>query len=433
MGLHGLDRVGVAGWLGSARRDLALLLQTLRDWPWTDTLRTLRQRFREDRLGQTAGSLTFTTLIALVPLFTVALAVFTVFPMFAGVEAALQQVLLQHLVPESIARPVLRALSQFASRARGVGSVGLVVLLFTALALLMTIDRTLNGIWRVRRPRPLGQRVLLYWAVLTLGPLVIGASLSLPTYALALTGGRLAWPTEAAGPMLALLPFGLTAVAAAALFRYVPHTHVAWRHAAAGAFFVAVGFELAKAGLAWYVEAVPALSTIYGAMATLSILLLWIYLGWAVLLLGAVVAAYAPSLQMRGLRRSVLPGWRFELALGVLQHLVRARADGQLGLTPSALAAALRADPLQLEPVLDLLAELDWVGLLAEPGEARRVLLCDPATTRLQPLIDNALLGAPAPGDATQPFRTAAGVARLRVCDALRPLPPGASGGEAAS
>ena len=103
------------------------LLQTLRTWPWFDTLRTLRARFREDRLGLTAGSLTFTTLIALVPLVTVMLAVFTAFPMFSGFEAALQKYFLQNLVPDNIARPVLRALTMFATKARGMGTLGLLL------------------------------------------------------------------------------------------------------------------------------------------------------------------------------------------------------------------------------------------------------------------------------------------------------------------
>ena len=108
----------------SSRERAAELLETLRDWPWFDTLRTLRQRFREDRLGLTAGSLTFTTLISLVPLFTVMLAVFSAFPMFASFQGALERYFLESLVPTSIARPVLQALNEFAGKARGIGGAG---------------------------------------------------------------------------------------------------------------------------------------------------------------------------------------------------------------------------------------------------------------------------------------------------------------------
>ena len=120
-------------------------------------LTLLRQRFREDRLGMTAGSLTFTTLIALVPLLTVTLALFTAFPMFSTFQGSLERLFLQNLVPDTIARPVLSALSQFAGKASRMGALGLVALAVTALALIMTIDRTLNAIWRVRRPRSLGR------------------------------------------------------------------------------------------------------------------------------------------------------------------------------------------------------------------------------------------------------------------------------------
>jgi membrane protein len=133
---------------------LVHLLRTLRGWPWRDTALLLGERFREERLGLTASSLTFTTLIALVPLFTVMLAVFSAFPIFSSFQGALEKYFLQALVPDNIARPVLGALTQFAAKAKRLGTAGLVVLVFTALALMLTIDRTLNGIWRVRRPRP---------------------------------------------------------------------------------------------------------------------------------------------------------------------------------------------------------------------------------------------------------------------------------------
>jgi membrane protein len=370
----------------------AQALQILRTWPWFDTLRTLRQRFRDDRLGLTAGSLTFTTLIALVPLVTVGLAVFTAFPMFGGFESALEKYFLQNLVPDNIARPVLRSLTQFAAKARGVGAVGLLLLGATALAMVFTIDRTLNAIWRVQRPRSWAQRLLVYWAGLTLGPLVLGVSLSLTSYAISASRGLVAAMPGGVSLLLELTQFGMLAGATAGLFHYVPNTDVRWRHAWAGGLFVALAFEAAKKGLAWYVDSVPTYSAVYGAFATLPILLLWIYLGWVIMLLGAVIAAYAPSLQMRVVTREHLPGWRFELALVVLQRLQAARLGPQRGLSLGALAEALRADPLQLEPVVDMLAAMDWVSRLDEGGASRHVLLCEPARTPLAPLVERTLL-----------------------------------------
>jgi len=408
-----------AGPAPSLQARFAHLLATLKRWPWFETLRTLRKRFAEDNLGLTAGSLTFTTLIALVPLVTVTLAIFSAFPMFSSFQVALEKYLLQALVPESIARPVLRSLTMFAGKARTIGTAGLVVLVISALALVLTIDRTLNRIWRVRAPRPIGQRILIYWAAMTLGPLVLGVSLSLGSYALSASQG---WAAALPGGVefgLDALEFVLLAAAMAGLFHYVPHTPVRWSHAWAGALFVAIAMELAKRGLAWYLKAVPTFSAIYGAFATLPILLLWIYLVWVVVLLGAVVAAYAPSLAMRVVRRPDTPGQRFELALALLGELDGARRAGRGGATLSELATRLRADPLQLEPVLHRLRGIDWVARVQEsPGtaEPRIALLCEPETAPAVKLIDVLLL---APGEASAAFREAAGFERLTLAQLL--------------
>ncbi|MBL8345430.1 MAG: YihY family inner membrane protein [Rubrivivax sp.] len=402
---------------------LAELLATLQRWPWFETLRTLRKRFGEDNLGLTAGSLTFTTLIALVPLVTVTLAIFSAFPMFSSFQVALEKYLLQALVPESIARPVLRSLTMFAGKARTIGTAGLVVLVVSALALVLTIDRTLNRIWRVREVRPIGQRILVYWAAMTLGPLVLGVSLSLGSYALSASQG---WAAALPGGVeftLDALEFMLLAATMAGLYHYVPNAPVRWSHAWAGAIFVAVAMELAKRGLAWYLKAVPSFSAIYGAFATLPILLLWIYLVWVIVLLGAVVAAYSPSLAMRVVRRPDTPGQRFELALALLNELDAARRAGRGGATLTELATRLRVDPLQLEPVLHRLRGIDWVARLQEAAgrgksedEPRITLLCDPETTPAVRLVDALLL---APGEASARFRQLAGLDRMTLAQVL--------------
>ncbi len=371
---------------------VARTLQTLQTWPWFDTLKTLRQRFREDRLGVTASSLTFTTLISLVPLVTVMLALFSAFPMFATFQDALQKYFLQALVPDSIARPVLSALTQFASKANRIGSVGLVFLLVTALALMLTIDRTLNAIWRVRTPRPIAQRVLVYWSAVTLGPLVLGISLTITSYAISASKGLVGTLPGGVAFLLATLEFSLLAAAMAALFHAVPNTHVRWRHALAGGLFVAIGFEVAKRVLGWYLRQVPTYAIVYGAFATVPIFLVWIYFSWVIVLLGAVIAAYAPSLQMRVVRHTDAPGSRFQLAVALLRKLALARQGATHGLSAAELSETLRADPLQAEPILDALVAIDWVGRLDEAGGARHVLLCDPKTTKAAPLLAELLL-----------------------------------------
>ncbi len=371
---------------------LADALDALQHWPWLATLATLRQRFREDRLGITASSLTFTTLISIVPLVTVMLAVFAAFPMFASFELALQKYFLQNLVPDAIAKPVLAALTQFAGKANRLGVAGLVLLVVAAIALMLTIDRALNAIWRVRQPRPFGQRVLVYWAGATLGPLVLGISLSLTAYVVTASRSVVATLPGGVELLLNLFEFGLLAAAMAGLFHYVPTTRVRWRHAIAGGVFVAAGFELAKKALAAYLGQMPTFALVYGAFATVPILMVWIYLGWVIVLLGAVVAAYAPTLSMRATRWPDGPGASFGLALAVLRELQRVRgAASSHGLAPDALAAALRCDPLQVEPVVELLVSLGWVGRL-DDTDGRCVLLAEPARTPLAPLADRLLV-----------------------------------------
>ncbi len=386
--------------LQTAVRRLELLGAELSHFPWKNTAYTLRERFREDRLGLTASSLTFTTMLALVPFVTVALAVFTAFPMFGKLQEVLQRWLIDSLVPDNIARQVLGYLTQFAAKANRLGLLGFSVLLATALALILTIDRTLNTIWRVRRLRPLGQRVLIYWAALTLGPLVLGASLALTSYVLSASGGLVGQVPGGVRLLLDSIEFLVLAAGMTGLYHYVPNTRVNWRHAWAGGIFVAVFMELAKKGLALYVAQVPTYSAVYGTFATLPILLVWIYVAWVIVLLGAVVAAYLPSLLAGVARRPDHPGWHFELAVEALQHLYLARQSDAHGLGGDELAQRLRVGALQLEPALDALVGLDWVGRLQEEdaasprqAETRYVLLADPQTTPLAPLLQRLLLG----------------------------------------
>lgn len=375
------------------------LLVELSHFPWRDTAITLRERFREDHMGLTASSLTFTTSIALVPFFTVALAIFTAFPMFSELQGALQTWLVKSLIPDNIARQVLGYLTQFSGQASKLGGAGLAVLLVTAIALILTIDRTLNSIWRVRKPRPLAQRVLIYWAAITLGPLVLAASLAVTSYVLSASSGLVGALPISLRFVLDVAQFFLMVSGMAALYRYVPNTYVKWSHAFAGGLFVAAGIEIGKKILSIYLAAVPAYSLVYGAFAALPILLVWIYVSWVIVLMGAVITAYLPSLLAGVSRRGSAHGWQFQLAIEILQHLDKARTTARMGVGASQLAELLEVDVLQLEPVLETLVELDWIGQLNDAegnAESRYLLLADPDTTLLEPLMQQLLLD-PAP------------------------------------
>jgi membrane protein len=374
---------------------LEQFLKNLSHFPWKSTAYTLRERFREDRLGLSASSLTFTTTIALVPFITVALALFTAFPMFAKFQDVLQKWLVESLIPENIARQVLGYLTQFAGKANRLGAAGLAALFITALSLVFTIDRTLNSIWRVRRPRPLGQRVFIYWAAITLGPLLLGASLTITSYVVSASRGVVGDMHGGVRLLLDTLEFIMVAAGMAATYHYVPNTLVKWGHAWTGGIFAAAGIELAKKLLTVYIGMVPTYSVVYGAFATVPILLVWLYVAWVIVLLGAVTSAYLPSLLAGVERRAMAHGWQFQLALEVLQQLHRVRAAPDKGLTLTQLAALLRVDPLHLEPVIETLTALDWAGQISEvlvQQEARYVLLADPDTTPMEPLLQQLLL-----------------------------------------
>ncbi|WPB55957.1 YihY family inner membrane protein [Xylophilus sp. GOD-11R] len=401
------------------RRRARALATDLAAFPWRRAAGLLRERFRDDQLALTAGSLTFTTILALVPFFVVALALFTAFPMFGKMQEQLQRWLVASLVPEGIARQVLGYLTQFASKASRLGAAGLSALVITALALILTIDRTLNRIWRVRRPRGLAQRLLIYWAAITFGPLLL--ALSLATTASVITFSR-----EVVGAvpgtlklMLNSVEFLLLAGGIAGLYHFVPNTRVRWVHAWCGGVAAAAALEIAKKAVGVYIGAVPTYSVMYGAFASMPILLLWIYVAWSIVLMGAVGVAYLPSLLAGAVRRTGGAGWSFQLALEVLAHLRAAQRAGMHGRHPVEIAQTLQVDALQIEPVIEALVELDWIGELREArdGEpARLVLLVDMAATPVAPLAERLLLERNA---GTRPVWERTGMAGLRLADVI--------------
>ena len=219
-----------------------------------------------------------------------------------------------------------------------------------------------------------------------------------------------------------MFQFLLVAAGLAALYRYVPNTYVKWSHAWAGGVFAAAGIEVAKKALALYLSSVPTYSMIYGAFATLPILLVWIYVAWVIVLMGAVIAAYLPSLLAGVARRGSGHGWQFQLAVEVLQRLDSVKAISNRGYSASSLAVSLQVDALQLEPVLGVLLEIDWIGqLVPNEGagadvESHYILLADPDHTLIEPLMHRLLL---IKTDSTLPLWTAGQWSSLKLRQAL--------------
>jgi membrane protein len=362
--------------------------------PWRHMLSVLLERFKHEKLAQTAGSLTFTTTMALVPCLTVALAIFTAFPLFNQFQMLLQNWLVQSLIPESIARQVLGYLTQFSSKASRVGFFGFGVLFISAFTMVYTIDRTLNAIWRVKKRRALSQQILLYWSAMTLGPMVLSLGVVCLYSISNVSKDFMGSDTAFIKLMLSGLEFLLWVLGVSALYRYIPNVSVPYRHALLGGLWVTSAIEFARHWVTLYLTKIPTVSMIYGAFATLPILLLWIYTAWLIILIGAVFVSALPSV-LSGRWRSVQGvGMSFDLALECLKGLEQVLQTEKKGWGLNELAFNLGVDPVELEPIMEGLVEMDWVGLLAEEESRipRFVLLMDLGKVDIMPLVDYFLL-----------------------------------------
>ncbi len=398
--------------------------QELSEFPWRQMGGVLAERFRDARLGVSASSLTFTTVLALVPLFALGLAVFSAFPVFGKFQDTIQRWLIESLVPESIARQVLSYLTQFSRKASRLGSAGLVAVLLSAVFLMVTIERTLGQIWRLQRQRPLPQRVLLYWSAITLGPLLLGGSLAISSYVVTVSRDVVNVMPGSVRWLLDSFEFLLLTACVSGLYFYVPYTRIRWRHAITAGFLVAASLELAKKGMAFYLLEVPTYSLVYGAFAAVPILLVWIYVTWLLVLLGAVLASSLPELGREQWRKADGAGWSFRLALEVIAALNAAKLSEERGLSAGSLAALLRVELGEQQQVLSVLQGLDWVGRLTEQndqGQARLVLLIDPTQARVAPLADRLLVLRTS---AVDPVWVQTGLDQVRVAQLLPPLRP---------
>jgi len=370
------------------------LLITLSDFPALRRLaRFAAMRSRENRVPQVAGSLTFTTVLSIVPLITVMFAIFTAFPIFSSFQDALQNFLSQRLMPPSVNQQIFDYLNEFAAKAKAMTTAGMMVLVVTALITMTTIESALNVIWRVPKPRPLAQRLLIYWAVLTLAPVIFGISVSTSTYLLTrslstVTGALPAMPYMKQWALsLVSLPF--TAIGFMLLYMYVPNCRVEWRDALIGGVSASIAFELAKRGFGLYIRHFPTYTAVYGAFAAVPIFLIWVYLSWFITLFGATITSTLPAIRAGHYFRPRFPGSDLFDALGMLARLVRARDRGRMGYTAAELARMLRRDLDTTVRLLGLLEEREWIARLHRDGAAARwVLIAKPSSITVSVLFD---------------------------------------------
>lgn len=357
-------------------------------------LRCIGQR----RLTQVASSLTYTTILAAVPLLAVVLALFTAFPLFTDFREALENFFTTSLMPEAVSDTIMSYLNQFAAKASSLTAIGSLFLIITSIMLISTIDGTLNDIWQVNIQRPLTQRLLVYWAILSLGPVLAGASLWATTVLARESLGYIANLGIVISVILSAIPFVLMVCSFTALFTFVPNCHVRWRDALVGGVFVAFFLELLKAGFAFYLSKFPTYTLIYGAFATVPIFLLWIYLSWMVVLLGASFAAILPDLRRhRDPTEKHYLGERFMHSVSMLHTLWLQRGNTPVGITVEQLSDTLAQDAHELTLSLLSLKKLGYVANTQENNQERWVLACDPTQTDLSTLVDTFLLNRAQP------------------------------------
>ncbi len=352
-------------------------VDVMRGLTWSDAQNLVhfaRRRLREEKLPQVAGSLTFTTTLALVPLLTIILAIFTTFPVFNNFRTALEAYFVQTMMPRSISGTIIGSLTQFASKAKGLSAVGAVLLFFTSASMMGLIERSFNQIWKVKRPRPVGQRVVIYWALVTLAPLLIGLSITATSQLFLATSGLAKSVPFLSSLFYTFVSVSLTAGAYTLLYMMVPNRFVDWRDALWGGVVAAIAFEIAKRLFALFVRQFPTYSAVYGALAALPLFLMWIYLSWMITLMGAVLTAALPVVKYERWWYKPVPGGEFVDAMAILKVL---HGSSQVNDTALVSSATIRSHTRfgfdEMTMLLERMVAEGWVGRVqSEPDPKRK-------------------------------------------------------------
>ena len=322
-------------------------------------LRFVSQRFNEANILQTAGSLTFTTLLALVPLLTVILIVLTAFPMFGDISAHFMDLVHRIIVPSG-ASAIADYLDRFKEQAVRMTALGIAVMAVTSLLLIQTIDQTLNRIWRVQRSRPWWISLAVYWALLTIGPLLVGISLSIFAYGLAQnTDYFFSSSLHFVGNVLGNAAFLFL------LYRLVPNCHVPLRHALVGSLITGALLETTKYGFGIYISHFNSYAPVYGAFSIIPIFLVWLNLLWLIILSGALFIASIGDWHNRQ-DEIQQPDHVFNQVIAILLLLADAQQHGKT-ITIRTIRRQLAIDRGQIETLLLRLAKMQYVAE-SKPG-----------------------------------------------------------------
>jgi len=270
---------------------MSLLKALQHSLPWRHYLsffHYLLRRVKKEHLQVVAGYLSYVSLMSLVPLMVVALSVATAFPIFAEIHHTVEQFIYDNFVP-TVSGVVQQYLSSFVDNASKMSAVALSFLFIAALLLISVIDKTFNNIWQVTEKRRVITSFSMYWMILTLGPLLVGASIAITSYIVSLVSLGINDSFGITSLFFRLLPLLSSLAAFVLLYMLVPNTRVPFKYALSGALVAAIFFEFAKKTFAIYITAFPSYQAIYGALAIVPILFLWVYLSWLIVLSGALI------------------------------------------------------------------------------------------------------------------------------------------------
>jgi membrane protein len=264
---------------------------------WLALARELGQRNRHLLLNQVAGSLAFTTTLALVPMFTVGSILIGYVPQVIEMKYALQEWILNTYLPGGINQPILSYIDQFSEKAKGLTLFGLAGLFVTTVLTMAVIEKAFNHIWQIKAKRPFFKRSAIYFSATILGPLVLGIGIYLSGWLLSETQGLTEAVSIGFEVFALIIPLLLTISLFTVVYKVLPFTFVAWRDALIGALLAAIVFELMKYGFGFFVTKVPFYKTVYGTFAILPLALIWIYVTWWVTLAGALLVANMPLIR----------------------------------------------------------------------------------------------------------------------------------------
>lgn len=307
-----------------------------------------------------ASSLTFTTLLSLVPLITITLTFFSAFPQFSEFSDHIKNIILANMLPETGGKIITRYMEQFAANAARLTAVGIAFLAVTSMLMIYNIDHAFNTIWRVTRQRTFVKRVLVYWAVLTLAPLLMGGSLSMTSWLIGVSGGNIGHLSSLAVGMLKVVPLILAILAFAFLFRVVPNRFVPVQHAFIGGAAAALAFETMNRAFALYIAYFPTYTLVYGAFASIPIFLLWVYLSWLTVLLGAVLTASLSHWRSENGIHPLSPESRLFYSLCILKIMSESMRSGVTQSLPM-LSKELLLGYDSLEELLEKMATINLV------------------------------------------------------------------------